>query len=216
MKAIITSIALLISFAASAQGSGIKLYIGAAETEEKQKSRYFLQLVVCNNMSDTAYIERDDLDNIFARITTDASEINDGDHFYLINNVHEIITDQQELLTLSGKNPPVEQFNETIIRQRKDFEDNNKLPQKEVNGNKYYTVAPGKCVTIKALTQTLPLEFLKLHKVSNQAFGKADVYLALPIHYFTHRDSTKRSTLLISRASEDLKKCIGAGAKKGE
>lgn len=216
MKAIITSIALLISVAASAQGTGIKLYIGAAETEEKQKSRYFLQLVVCNNLSDTICIKRDDLDNILTRITADVSQIHDGGCFYLINNVPDIITDFKVLAELAREQQPEEQFNETTIRQRKQFDDNNKLPQKEVNGTKYYLFEPQKCLTINSLTQTAPLEFLKLKRVSDSNFSRSEVYLTVPLNYFSYADKIHRQIVLISRASEDLKKCIGAGAKKWE
>lgn len=213
MKRIIQALAILCFGIQSANATGIKLYIGTAVYEEKQTTRFFLQLIVCNNLSDTIYIKRDDLDNVYPRVTTDVSEINDGGTYYLLNNITNLLTDRDELIKLSG-GAPQERFENTLNKQRNLYEENNKLQQTELNGIKYYIFAPNKCITINAVTQTPVIEFLKLHNVNEQQQQQAETYLTTLISYFTYHDKTMRRELLISRSSEELKKCIFINNKK--
>jgi|GEM_PF-6901241 len=207
MKKIVLAFIMLLSGFYSADAIGIKLYIGSAEHDEKQSTKFFLQLVVCNNNSDTLYIKRDDLDNIYPKVTTDASIIGDGGSYFLLNNVTNIITDQDRMLKMVTKQME-QKFEETTAKQHELYAENNKLPQKEIKGVKYYVFAPNKCLTINSVTQSADYEFLKLVDVTAEQKKLAEVYLTLGVWYQTFHDNTMRSDLLIARPSDDLKKCV--------
>ncbi|MCB0696474.1 MAG: hypothetical protein KDC07_03870 [Chitinophagaceae bacterium] len=207
MKKTILALLLFIGCISNARAMGIKLYIGSAETEANQSSRFFLQLVVCNNNTDTIYIRRDDLDNIYPRVTLDASVIGDGGSYYLLNNVTRLIEEPDRMRELVGKHP-AQHFEATTTHQKELYEENNKLPQKEVRGEKYYVIAPNKCLTVNSVTQSAIFELVKLEDLTKQEKEVAEVYLTLPVWYQTYTDETRRLDLLIARSSDDLKKCI--------
>lgn len=207
MKKIILSLIILFCGINLVLAGGIKLYVGAAEYDEKEPTRLFLQLVVCNNNSDTMYIKRDDLDIIYPKVNTDVSVIGDGGSFYLLNNITNLVTDDDRLfkmVTDHMQNNP----EQTTDIQKKLYEENNKLPQKEIRGIKYYVFAPNKCLTINTVTQSALLEFMKLADVTAEQWEQAEVYLTTSVWYHSYHDSTPRSELLIARSSEDLKECV--------
>lgn len=213
MKRVLIALAIICCGMKPASATGIKIYIGTAEHEEKQSSRFFLQLIVCNNLPDTIFVRREDLDNVYPMITADVSDITDEGTFILLNNVTNLLTEKDELVKLSREVQP-EKFDNTLNKQRDFYEENNKLPQKEVNGIKYYVFPPNKCITINSVTQTPIFEFLKLHNINEQQQQLAEAYLTTHISYFTPQDKNLRRELLISRSSEELKKCVFISKKK--
>lgn len=212
MKKILLALVIIFSGINSAQATGLKLYVGAAEYDEAS-GWFFLQLVVCNNTSDTVYIKRDDLDMIYPKVTTDASIIGDGGSFFLLSNVTNLITDNDRLFKLVTDHMQQNQQQSPAI-QHKLYEDNNKVSQKEIRGVKYYVFAPNKCLTINTLTQTASLDFMKLADVSPEQWEAAEVFLTTMVWHHSYHDSTPRSALLIARSSEDLKKCVFIHNKK--
>ncbi len=207
MKKIVLLLVIILSSFISADAIGIKLYVGSAKFDDKQSTKFFLQLIVCNNNEDTLYIKRDDLDNIYPRLTTDVSVIADGGSYFLLNNVTNLVTDKDRMLKMVTDR--IEgQYEQTTEMQHKLYAENNKLPQRTMNGIKYYVFAPNKCLTVNCVTQTAVYEFLKLADVTEEQQKPVEVYLTLGIWYHTFLDDTKRSDLLIARPSEDLKKCV--------
>lgn len=200
-------IVFVLLFTTTANARGLKLYIGTVEKQETQYTRFFLQLIVCNNTHDTVFIEKQSLENLYPIITDDVSEIGDGGSFFLINNVTNLITDNNDLMKLTQGAPP-EVFDRTLSMEKKQSEENAKLPKQTKNNIEYYVFAPNKCLTINSMSQGTILEFLKLHDVTEEQQKQAKVNLAFPVNYHSAMDKTKRTELLISRESDALKKCV--------
>lgn len=195
--------------------NGLKLYIGTAEKQETQSTKHYIQFILCNNYLDTTYVKRADVDILFTKLTTDASVITDGGTYYLVNNVTNIITDEErmnEVYVASGK----EEFDRTLINEKKQFKQNNELPQIKVGGEAYYIIAPNKCLTIGNTSTIMIKEVLKLHDLSEQEKKDMEVYYTTKVRYHTDKEKNDRQELLITRPSEDLKKILLAGHKKKE
>lgn len=190
----------------SLYGQTIKLYVGAAERLETAYSKYYLQLIICNNLRDTVFIKRSDIDKLFPKVTNDVSEIGDHGSFYLLTNVREIETDMAELSKIPGR--PEESFTGEYEKGQEMYKENTALMQVKQDSEDWYVFAPGKCLNINCIAQVPLLEFLKMHEATSTEVAGAKVYLSFPVWYYTHRDTIKRKKLLISRESDDLKKCV--------
>lgn len=202
-------------YATTIQAQELKMYIGTAEKHKTQYTRFFMSLIVCNNSEDTVYIEREDLDNLYPRVTNDVSIIDDRGSYFLVGNIPVLITDNDKLMELTKGAPP-EVFDRTLSMEKKLYEENNQLPQVEVKEKKYYVFAPKKCLSINTMSQETKLELLKLHDVTEKEAEVATAHLTIPVTYYTAKDDTKRHKLLISRTSDDLKKCLLTAAKAGD
>ena len=206
-------LAILIVMTVSAKADGLKLYIGSAEKQETQSTRHYIQFILCNNYLDTVYVKKSDLDNLFPRITTDASEVTSGGTFYLINHAINLITDKKrmdEVYVASG----TEVFDRTLKKEKQQFEENNKLPNVDINGEAYYVVAPSKCLTIHNLSLIPIKEVLKLWDLTDSEKNLMEVYYTTKVKYHSAADKNDRSELLIARPSDDLKKILLAGHVK--
>lgn len=204
MKKMMLSAFILLMGTFTSKAIDIKLYIATVERTEGVYPRYNLQLVICNNLPDTVYIKRDDLEMIYPQVTNDLSEINNGGSFYFIHNVRNMITDMTELRKHTIE--PDWRTGSHERGMRKELaQENNKLAQKNVQGSNYYMIMPNKCITLYSYAQSVPVQLFKLHNVDKDNDSGMMVNLVVPVKYFTSRDNHVTGTLLISRDSDDMK-----------
>lgn len=207
MKKMLLVLALMVNVCA--QGAGLKLYVGVAENVAGNMSNMKLQLVICNNMSDTVYLQRNQVDILYPRVTVEVPDITDGGAFFLVTNITKVITDNTRLFKLAGQQKAYDPSRASEMYAYTAL--NKELPQREIENVAYYIIAPNKCLTINCAMQSASLDYLKLSDATNKEIEHAQAYLTLPVYYFTYSDTTKRKEILISRSSDDLKKCIFEG-----
>lgn len=212
MKKVLIAI-ILLCVVAKAKAIGIKLYIGSAEMVEGTTTAYNLQLVVCNNTTDTIYIPEQQLERVQPTITNDISQITEGGSYMMLNNVPSLVTDMNELR--KGINKPDKYRQPTVTGlDKKRIAENSQLQKVDVAGASCYMFAPAQCVTIHCLVLTFPPEFLKLGKLPEQQTAQMEAYLVMPVEYFSTRYPAGKGTILISRSSDDLKNHILKSAEK--
>jgi hypothetical protein len=199
--------ACLLAATVTAKAINLSLYIGAAQNADKVHPKYDLQLVICNNQPDTVFIKRDDLDMIYPNLTNDPSELSSGTAFYFCNNAPRVITDVQQLKKLTRSEHWSNRYYDAYMN-RKLAKENDKLPQVNVVGNMYYAIAPGKCITLNSLAQSLTSQLIKLKEIDKENDGGMQVNLSVPIRYFTSQDKHISHMLLIARQSDELKACL--------
>lgn len=207
MKQFLTVLILLVSFF-TARAIGVKMYIGTVEKIDGINQHYKLQLIVCNNRPDTLYISRKHLEMIFPSVSNDLSDIVDGKSYLFMNYVPNLMTDQNELLHLTL--PP--DRHAASQAQSLDAELatlNDAIPQKEIDGEKYFVFEPNKCITLNSMVQVAMLELFKLINVPKEQEQEIEINLVTPVNFFRNSETKNaNSMLLISRGSDELKNAL--------
>lgn len=206
MKKVFLAIGFLLSVV-SVHAQNIKLYIADAENGPYYQNNIFMQAIVCNNTYDTIFVRRQDLDNIYPAITNDASVIVDGGSKLFISNAKEIPENTMNLVSNIPERHN-EDMKEMQSRQQRQRQANEKLEQIMSGGQIYFVIAPQKCITLSSTLQVLDTELLKLYNLDKEEQKNIDVYLTIPLTYYTDKDKSLAHKQLISRSSSALQKAV--------
>jgi hypothetical protein len=193
--------------------SNLKVYVGSAQNAPTYTTTILMQLIFCNNTFDTMYIKRSEIEQIRPRVTIDVSEIMEGGTRVLLTGISEVGTDENYIRDEIKKGPK-DGHQQSIVRERELAAENDKHPQVTNGKDKYFALAPSKCVTINSSLRAADVFYLNLNQVKKAERVATAAYLILPVTYYTNKDKTIKQEILISRSSEDLKSSMFYHNKK--
>lgn len=207
MKQFLTGLIFLASIGTT-NAIGVKMYVAGVDKVEGINPHYKMQLIVCNNRPDTIYISRRHLEMIFPTVSNDLSDVVDGKSYLFMNYVPNLMTDQNDLLNLTL--PPDRHAASQAQTLDADLAvQNDKIPQKEIDGEKYFMFEPNKCITLNSMAQIVRLELFKLIDITKEQEQEIEINLVTPVNFFRNSETKNvNSMLLISRASDELKNAL--------